>query len=70
MKGNYNEFLLLKSPPLEKVNLKYKIGKNNSIEIEKKSIEKLISIPTLKEVKLDYLKDNIISEIKGQNLSV
>lgn len=65
-----SDFLFLEKTSLEAVTLKSKI--NNSVEIEKKVIEKLINITTLKDIHLYLSEINYeqLSEIKGENLSV
>ena len=65
-----SDFIFLEKTSLEAVTLRSKI--NNSVEIEKKVIEKLINISTLKDIHLYLSEINYkqISEIKGENLSV
>ena len=56
---------------LEKVGL-YSLKENDSIECEKKVLQKLISLKNLKEfsINLDNISDNDISTINDENYSV
>ena len=65
-----SDFIYLDNTLLEEIKLNSKI--NNTIEIEKKVIEKLINIKTLKNVDfiLSEINNEQISQIKGENLSV
>lgn len=69
-KGTKNNFLLLGNCPFEKIILRN--GDNNSYEIEKEVIEKIIKIKTLKSIKteLEFIKDDEISSIQGENNSI
>jgi len=69
--GQVNYFLLLKDTLLEEVYLLYQ--RENSIDIEKELIEKLLEIKTLKDIHLNSIEkitDKLISDIKGKNYSV
>ena len=67
MKGELCDFINLENTLLKKVNLYSNI--DCSYEIEKKMIEKLILINTLKSIKFEFNKinDEEISKIKGEN---
>ena len=69
--GKKSDFILLGNNKLETAFLDY-YDKNNSYEIEKKTIEKIINIKTLKKLKisLSYLENDDISHIKGENTSL
>ena len=68
--GEANDFLCLENPLLEKISLKN--SSNQNLETEIILLEKLISIKSLKNIKIKIyeLYDDILSEFQGQNSSV
>ena len=65
------KFISIECLKLEKVGL-YSLKENDSIECEKKVLQKLISLKNLKEfsINLDNISDNDISTINDENYSV
>ena len=68
--GTKRYFLLLEKCKLEKIKLNY--DENNSYELEKNVIKKLIEIKTLKSVniELEYINDDDMTQIQGENNSL
>ena len=68
--GDINDFLNLEICNFEKLSIMS--NKDSDLQTEKKAIEKILLINSLKElkIKLNYLDDNIISQIYGENYSI